>query len=287
LRLWFAGEGNVVTSNTSAASAGGSAGASGVGLQNQVFGWAASCLVAEEPLQIPLVVGNVVQVGAQTGFEVDDVAVLTDLGSGMFVQAKVGMALGTADDSPLAKGLKQAVKLYLDGTIPEVGTSGRPVDASRDAIVLCTDHSAPATVREDLRRALRRVASQPPGTVIGEELTGPQDAALKVALDHIQVAWGAARAGVEPTDEELRTFFKALQVLVLDLEDGRKDQQSAVSTLHRGLAQPTSASSAWKVLVDEGQAASVARQWRDRPALSLAWPSTASLQPCRRSTHRT
>ena len=259
-----------MTSNTSAASAGGSAGASGVGLQNQVFGWAASCLVAEEPLQIPLVVGNVVQVGAQTGFEVDDVAVLTDLGNGMFVQAKVAMALGTADDSPLAKALKQAVKQYLDETIPEVGTSGRPVDASRDAIVLCTDHSAPATVREDLRRALRRVASQPPGTVIGEELTGPQDAALKVALDHIQPAWGAARAGVEPTDEELRTFFKALHVLVLDLEDGRKDQQAAVSTLHRGLAQPTSASSAWKVLVDEGQAASVARQWRDRPALVLA-----------------
>ena len=259
-----------MTSNTSAASAGGSAGASGVGFQNQVFAWAASCLVAEEPLQIPLVVGNVVRVGAQTGFEVDDVAVLTDLGSGMFVQAKVGMALGAADDSPLAKGLKQAVKLYLDETIPEVGTSGRPVDASRDAIVLCTDHSAAATVREDLRRALRRVASQPPGTVIGEELTVPQHAALTVARDHIRLAWGAVRAGVEPNDEELRTFFKALHVLVLDLEDGRKDQQAAVSTLHRGLAQPTSASSAWKVLVDVGQAASVARQWRDRPSLVLA-----------------
>jgi hypothetical protein len=215
----------VVTSNISAVSAGGSAGASGVGFQNQVFAWAASCLVAEAPLQLPLVAGNVVQVGSQTGFKVDDVGVLTDLGNGMFVQAKVGMALGAAHDSPLAKALTQAVNQYLDETLPEVGTSGRPVDASRDAIVLCTDHSAPATVREDLRQALRRVASQPPGTFIGRELTGPQDAALKVALDHIQAAWGAARAGVEPTDEELRTFFRALHVLVLDLEDGRKDQQ--------------------------------------------------------------
>jgi hypothetical protein len=259
-----------VTSNSSAASAGGSAGASGVGFQNQVFAWVASCLVAEEPLQIPLVVGNVVQVGAQTGFEVDDVAVLTDLGNGMFVQAKVGMALGRADDSPLAKGLKQAVKLYLDETIPEAGSSGRPIDASRDAIVLCTDHSAPATVREHLRQGLRRVASQPAGTAIGEELTGPQSAALEAALQHIQRAWGAARAGVEPTDEELRNFLKALHVLVLDLEDGRKDQQAALSTLHRGLAQPTSASLAWTVLLDEAQAASAVRQWRDRPALILA-----------------
>lgn len=157
-----------MTSNTSAASAGGSAGASGVGFQNQVFAWAASCLVAEEPLQIPLVVGNVVQVGAQTGFEVDDVAVLTDVGNGMFVQAKVGMALGTADDSPLAKALKQAVNQYLDEPIPEVGTSGRPVDASRDAIVLCTDHSAPATVREDLRQALRELPPSRPGQSSGK-----------------------------------------------------------------------------------------------------------------------
>ncbi|NGN91296.1 hypothetical protein G5C66_00900 [Nocardioides sp. KC13] len=259
-----------MTSNTSAASAGGSAGASGVGFQNQVFAWAASWLVAEEPLPISLIAGKVVQVGAQTGFEVDDVAVLTDLGSGMFVQAKVGMALGTTDDSPLAKALRQAVELYLEGTVPEVGTGGRPVDASRDAIVLCTDYSAPATVRNDLRQALRRVASQPPGTVLGKELTGPQNAALKVALGHIQPAWSAARASVEPTDEELRTLFRALHVLVLDLEDGRQDQQAALSTLHRGLAQQTSALLAWKVLVDEGQAASVTRQWRDRSALTLA-----------------
>ena len=56
-----------MTSNTSAASAGGSAGASGVGFQNEVFAWAASCLVAEEPLQIPLVVGNVVGLALRPG----------------------------------------------------------------------------------------------------------------------------------------------------------------------------------------------------------------------------
>lgn len=76
-----------MTSPPSAASAGGAAGASGVGFQNLVFAWAAGSLVAEEPLLVQLVSGTVVQVGAQTGFKVDDVAVLPDLGHAVFFQA--------------------------------------------------------------------------------------------------------------------------------------------------------------------------------------------------------
>lgn len=254
---------------TSAASAGGAAGASGVGFQNRVFAWAASYLVAEEPLQIPLVPGIVAQVGAQNGFEVDDVAVLTDVGNGVFVQAKVGLGLGTAKDSPLAKAFEQAVLQYLDGTVPEVGSRGRPLDPTRDVIVLCTDYSASATVRNDLAHALERVASQPAGTAFGKELTAKQDAALTVALDHTRRLWAAAR-GTEPSDEDVRTFFKSLRVLTLDLEDGRKDQQSAVSTLQRGLTDLSQGSVAWTVLVAEGQAASTAREWRDRAALVRA-----------------
>ena len=259
-----------MTSDSSTASVGGAAGASGVGFQNRVFAWTASCLVAEEPLQVPLVPGIVVQVGAQTGFEVDDVAVLTDAGGGVFVQAKVGLGLGAANDSPLSKALGQAVLQYLDGRVPDVGTTGgRPLDPARDCIVLCTDYSAPATVRNDLAVALRRVASQPAGTPFGSELTAKQADALKVACAHSRRLWAAAR-GVDPSDEDLRNFFKTLQVLILDLDDGRKDQQSAIGVLHRGLAEPSKASVAWSILLDEAQAASSAREWRDRTSLVIA-----------------
>jgi hypothetical protein len=61
-------------------------------------------MAAEKPLLGPnLVAGAVVRVGAQTGFAVDDVAVQTDAGNYALFQAKVGMSLGTADDSPLAR----------------------------------------------------------------------------------------------------------------------------------------------------------------------------------------
>ncbi len=97
-----------MTSKSSAASAGGSAGASGVDFQNLVFAWAASALLAEEPLLVQLVAGTAIQVGAQTGFPVDDAAVLTDLGNAVFFQAKVGLNLGTAENSPLAKALEHS-----------------------------------------------------------------------------------------------------------------------------------------------------------------------------------
>jgi hypothetical protein len=258
-----------VTSELSAASAGGSGGASGVGLQNLVFGWSASALLAEIPLLVPLAAGAVVRVGAQTGFAVDDVAVLTDLGNMVFFQSKVGLRLHSAEDSPLAEALKQAVVQFRDGRVPQAGYDARHVDPGRDAIVLCTDTSAPATVSIDLARAVRRVASQPAGTPFGAELTKAQTKAINVALAHVDREWLAC-SNSEPSDEERRTFLKMLHVLTLDLEDGRNDQQSAISTLHRALPDPSRAPTAWTELVAEGQAAAEAREWRDRSTLALA-----------------
>jgi hypothetical protein len=259
-----------VTSSVSDASAGGAGGASGVGFQNQVFAWAAASVIAEEPLLQPLVVGTVVQVGAQTGSEVDDVVVLTDSGNGVFLQAKIKLASSTHAGSPLSKGLKQAVRQYLVGTVPEPGSSGRRFDPARDAIVLCTDHAAPSTIRVDLAAAVSRVASQPSGTVLGAELTKKQDRVLSVALDHIRRLWSAETTGGDPSDEEIRALLKGLHILTLDLDDGRKDQQAAIGVLHRGIAEAKQGLVSWRALVNAGQVASEKREWRDRAALALA-----------------
>ncbi|OAT67099.1 hypothetical protein AWB85_13060 [Mycobacteroides immunogenum] len=241
-----------------------------MGFQDLVFAWAATALLAEEPPLISLgVAGTVVQVGAQTGFHVDDVAVLTDLGNAVFFQAKIKLALESAEDSPLADALEQAVIQLLDGCVPQVGAPGRQVDPARDAIILCTDASAPATVRKDLANAIERTASQPAGTALGFEMTKPQNAALHVALEHVRRAWKTAKRPT-PSDEDLRSFFKALKVLTLDLKDGRNDHQAALTALHRAIPDGSCVSTAWKTLYIEGHEASEARQWRDRPALSVA-----------------
>jgi hypothetical protein len=163
---------------TSAASAGGAAGASGVELQNRVFAWAAA-MAAEQPLLVQnLVAGVVVRVGAQTGYPLDDVAVLTDAGNYALFQVKAAMSLGRTEESPLGKALGQAVEQYLDGRLPTSDGIERRVDPERDALVLYTDNSAPATVRVDLATALARTGSQPPGMPLGKGLTAPQLTAL-------------------------------------------------------------------------------------------------------------
>jgi hypothetical protein len=255
---------------TSAASAGGAAGASGVGLQNRVFAWAAAAMVAEQPLLVPsLVSGVVVSLGAQTGYALDDVAVLTDAGNYALFQVKAGMSLGRTAESPLGKALGQAVEQYLDGRLHTTDGIERRVDPERDALVLCTDSSAPATVRVDLATALARTGSQPPGTLLGKGLTAPQLTALNVVLGHVRRRW-IANGHAAPDDEQLRGLLRVSHVITVDANDGEQDHSSAVATLSTVIPGKGDAAAAWPVLVAEGQAASVGQDWRDRAAIGVA-----------------
>lgn len=252
----------------SAGSVGGAAGARGVGLQDRVFAWAAVGMLAEHPLPGALLPGTVVRVGAQTGFPLDDVAVETDRVGFALVQAKVGLGLGTAEDGPLAKALAQALDQYLSGLLPVAGGAPRQVEAGLDALVICTDRLAPASVREDLPAAIRRTASQPPGTAIGFELTAGQEAALTVLTTHVKRLW-RLRRGQDPSDEELRTFLAMLHVITVDALDGEKEYAASVATLDP-LIPAGQSQAAWQVLVAQGHEASETRQWRNRHDLATA-----------------
>lgn len=253
---------------TSAASSGGAAGAGGVGLQNQVFAWAAAAAVAERALLKPIVAGRVVRVGAQTGFAVDDVAVETDSGAWALFQGKARLGLGVADNSALADALGQAVEQYLRGTVPD-GTGGqRPLDPTRDAIVLCTDSAAPANVRTHLAKALERTGEQPTGTRLGHELTALEAAALDVALAHVRRHW-IADGRAAATTEELRAVCRLVTVVVVDGDDGDPDRATAIAEL-RAVVPADQADKAWSVLVVQAQDASTERGWRDRPMLADA-----------------
>lgn len=206
----------------SAGSVGGAAGARGVGLQDRVFAWAAVAVLTEQPVPGALLPGTAVRVGAQTGFPLDDVAVETDRGGFALVQAKVALGLGTAEDSPLAKAPAQALDQYLSSLLPVAGGAPRQVGAGLDALVICTDRHAPASVREDLSIAIRRTASQPPGTAFGFELTADQEAALTVLTTHVKRLWNLRR-GQDPSDEELRTSLAMLHVITVDALDGEQE----------------------------------------------------------------
>ncbi len=227
-------------------------------------------MVVEVPLLDPgLVAGKVVQVGAQTGFHVDDVAVRTDLGGFALFQAKAGLSLGETKTSDLGKALDQLVTQYLSGRFPVEDGTERAFDPARDALVICTDSSAPSKVRDALPAAVARTASQPPGTALGHELTKPQDHALQVVLAHVRRLWVAKGRG-EPSHEQIRDFLRAVRVITLALQDGEPAHAAAISHLSKVLPTGTDLASAWNVLVGEGHSAAEKRQWRDRSALDRA-----------------
>jgi hypothetical protein len=98
---------------TSRASVGGSAAAGGAAFQDEVFAWACAAMVAEQPLPPPLPPDPVVRVGAQTGYDIDDVAIETAASGPGAVQSKGGLTLGRMPASPLAEALDQVVAQYL------------------------------------------------------------------------------------------------------------------------------------------------------------------------------
>ncbi|MEV4130410.1 hypothetical protein [Nocardia sp. NPDC049707] len=227
-------------------------------------------MVVEVPLLDPrLVAGRVVQVGAQTGFHVDDVAVRTDLGGFALFQAKAGLSLGETETSDLGKALDQLVAQYLSGRFSVEDGTERAFAPERDVLVICTDSSAPSTVRDALSAAVARTASQPPGTALGHELTKPEDHALKVVVAHVRRLW-AAKGNGEPSHEQIRDFLRAVRVITLALQDGEPAHAAAISHLSRVLPTGTDLTSAWSVLVGEGHTAAEKRQWRDRSALERA-----------------
>ena len=79
---------------SSRASIGGAAAAGGAAFQDEVFAWACAAMVAEQPLPTPMPPDTVVRVGAQTGYEVDDVAIETAADGLVLCQVKARLALG-------------------------------------------------------------------------------------------------------------------------------------------------------------------------------------------------
>ena len=252
----------------SVGSVGGAAGARGVGLQDRVFAWAAVALLAEQPLAGALLPGTVVRVGAQTGFLLDDVAVETDRGGFALVQAKAGLGLGPAEDSPLARALAQVVDQYLTGLLPADGGAPRQVEPGLDALIICTDRHAPASVRVDLSAAIRRTASQPPGTAFGFELTVGQDTALTVVTTHVKRLWRLHR-GQEPSAGDIRAFLRMLHVITVDALDGEPEYAASLAALD-ALIPAGKSQAAWQILVAQGHEASERRQWRNRNDLAIA-----------------
>src|ERR1700728_2710983 len=92
-------------------SAGGTRTAGGVGHEGRCLAWAAAYMLTEEPLARWASGRQVVGLGAQPTRHVDDVALVTDEGGRVTIQAKKGMRVDKRPGGGLGEAVRQPVEI--------------------------------------------------------------------------------------------------------------------------------------------------------------------------------
>jgi hypothetical protein len=257
-------------------SAGGAAAAAGLGFESRILAWFASHLIARVPLPASwrISAAQVEEIGGQTGQEMDDIGAITDRGGYVFIQAKLRLQLGETASSPLAEAFDQAVRQFIDGAPPSPDGTRRRLEPGRDALVICTDAAASASIRNDLRAVVTRLAGHPQELPLDQVATNSGERrALKVLLTHLRGAFAKRANGTPPTEEQLREIGRFLHVITLDVESGGAERIVAETHLRGVLDDPATAPGAWNDLVTLGQALLEERRWANRADVRQALAS--------------
>jgi tetratricopeptide (TPR) repeat protein len=245
-------------------SAGGARAASGLTFQGQVFAWWAAHAVGGVAPGLgldPQV--RVEAVGCETGFPVDDVGVALSNGGFILVQAKSGMRRLDPRAQDLRKAVDQLVSAMIGGLRP--GAAMRTVEVSRDRLVIATNQDSSRAFGV-LGPVCARVRDLPISLPLdAAAVNEDQKRAFAALLGIVRSSWTETTSR-EPDDDELRDFFRVLEVSRLDFENdaGADRIRCGVMLQRASIPQPFS------VLVGIGIEAAQGRSWRDKRTLITA-----------------
>ena len=246
-------------------SAGGARAAGGLMLQAEVFAWWAAHAVSDSAPGLGLDPEvRIEAVGCETGFPVDDIGVSLTDGGFILVQAKSRMRRLDTRAADLRGAVDQLVSAMINGLhVNDIAV--RPVDVSRDRLVIATSHDSSQSFQA-LGRVCGRLRDYPGSMpVLGAAGNESEGKALEALLNVVESAWATA-AGRGPTDEELRRFLHALEVSRLDFEpDAGADRIRGDAMLEHATVPQS-----FSVLVRIGMEAARTRTWRERGALMAA-----------------
>jgi hypothetical protein len=245
-------------------SAGGARAAGGLTFQAQVFAWWAALAVSgaapglglDPPVRIEAV-------GCETGFSVDDVGVALSGGGFILVQAKGGMRRLDPQAQDLRSAVDQLVSAMIRGLRADVAL--RPVDVSRDRLVLATNQDSSLSFRA-LGTVCARLRDLPLSVPLDTAAVNENERrALTALLRVIRSAWTAA-ARHEPAEGDLRRLLRILEVSRLDFETGT----GADLVRSEAMLQQASVPQPFSVLVGMGIEAARSQAWRQRHTLMTA-----------------
>lgn len=263
---------------------GGAATQSGTNYQNCVAAWFAVSILAEEavspPWNLPAKV-TLEFLRCETEQPVDDLLIGTSEKGHAFIQAKHSLSLQPAPESELGKTINQFVRQFL--AYPEKEGNRlweRPLDASRDRLVLITSPASPNSITKELYSALEKSRHQ-----FAESETALNQKEIK-ALDTIKeqiiAAWQSLK-GSTPADAEIQEILRLIYVQTLDIDSGGNDEIYAKERLRTSvLAEATQSDLAWGTLINICTKFAINRSGADRTALqSLLSQQGIFLKPAR------
>ena len=171
-------------------------------------------MLTETPIDPRLQLGNatVTSIRMETEAPLDDAFATTSDGGVISGQAKNTLSMSDSLTSEFGKTVDQIVRqwcLCRDGA-GDLGWN-RPLDQTKDRLVIAVGPSSPATTRVNLAKGLE--ARRQPGAPV---LTAPETKALSQFDACVRLAWAAAAPGEPLTEEILQSISRLTHVYMID-----------------------------------------------------------------------
>jgi len=239
----------------SRAPGGGAAAVGGLDYQHRVGAWVAVHILAEKDVMPPwdFPAGTTLEwLRCETDQPVDDLLVGTSNDGLVFAQIKRKPHFSENPDSDLASALDQFVRQFIHCQSRTSGKSplDRPLDPSRDHLMLITGPESSTPIRVHFPALLSRLQNLVPGQLLNDTaLNNKERQVLSVILSHIQRSWQKA-LGTKPSDDELRQLLSMVRVQILDVDEEGTDERQVMNLLSTSVLQnPNQAKTAWAQLI--------------------------------------
>lgn len=223
---------------------GGAATSAGIRFEQQLGALFSSWILAGDRFDDSFRLGSAAPewIRFETEAPVDDLLIKTSDGGYVAVQAKTTTTLSEDPNSPLGKTIVQFVRHWFvaqqgDGSMEW----NRPLDPSRDRLVLAVSPQASFQIRSDLPNALRLVSQ--PG---GGSLNQAQQRAYQVFSNLVAQAWASITK--TPIDDQL--LSELAKLVVVFTFDGERGSALASGSLVKAFGTDLNAETAFTALSD-------------------------------------
>lgn len=222
------------------ARAGGSATTAGVTFQASVGAVFAVQMLAETVMDDRLGLGGAKPCGIRFESEaaVDDCGIETDAGGWIFIQAKTGVTLSGKADSDLRKTAGQMIRLWHSARRGH-GRKGwdRPLDPSKDRLLLAAGPTSSGSVTRDLARALNTCRAQ-----YAAPSPKAQKDALTTFVQALKAEWKSLTKA-PARESDIRALLPLLFVIPFDMAGA--DRAAAVAGAGHLVTRPSTGANAF------------------------------------------